>query len=340
MAYQNMVFELVGDIAGLPFPRAQTLINEALGRVYDESDWSFQMLEAGWLTPGLLFSSGNNSTQSIGTITVTPYSNIVTGDVDASAVWAAYNGAGKLPLLTQLQIRSPYFSLYNIVAYAVVGGFGRFTLDRPWMEPGGAGTAYMIYQAYYPVPGTGFKRFFAVRDTTNNAPLDYWSTGQKDLMVMDPQRTNFDQPAYVVPYEVDKRAGSATLGQMLFELWPHPLSVLPYTIAFMQRGPLLVNPGDTVPYPLTEELVKWRGREVAYLWKESQKGDGIARGNGADFRFLSQAAHAEYARELKIIRDRDRDQFDLYYTRFVRDAALGWTGLPFSTITGQLNVGR
>ena len=52
--------------------------------------------------------------------------------------------------------------------------------------------------------------------------MDWWSKTEIDLANEDAERTDFDEPLYVVPYEVDTRAGSATYGQMLFELWPHP----------------------------------------------------------------------------------------------------------------------
>jgi hypothetical protein len=217
------------------------------------------------------------------------------------------------------------------------------------MEPAvGAGVSYMIYQAYFVVPGSDdrdFKRFYEIRDTTNNAPIDYWTVNRVDLSVIDAERTIFDQPSYAVPYETDSRGqgtvnASATLGYMMYELWPHPLSQLPYTMSWLRRGPLLSAPSDTIPSPLTEDMVKWRTREAVYIWKESQKGDGVARGAGADWKFLAGAANAEYQKAKKRIGDRDRDLVELYFRRFVRDAAIGYTGQPFATITNGLNVGR
>jgi len=331
MSFADLKFRLVGEVPGIPMPLAGTLINEALGRIYDSQLWSFQIGESNWLTPGLLFSSG---TQSAGTITATVASDQIVGDATAAALWAAYSG---LPFLTECQLRSPTRSLYNIVAF---DGAATLTLDRPWMEPGGTGLAYMIYQAYFPAPVADFKRFFAVRDTTNAAPLSYWTYSQRDLAMLDPQRTNFNNPAYVVPYETDKRVGSATLGYLLLELWPQPLGILPYTFSYLRRGPLLSANTDTVPTPLTEELLMWRAKEVAYQWKESQKGDGMQRGSGADWRFLAESAKREFDNEHKVIRDLDRDLYDLYFDRYVRNTSLGWAGAPFATITGSLNVGR
>lgn len=339
MAFIDMAYGLTGEIPGLPLDLSKNKINEALGMIYDSQYWSFQLKEDNWLTPGLLFPAG--SSQSLGTIkTVARYNKIV-GDVTAAAQWNAYVVAGTLPSFAQLQIRVPYYSLYNIIGISTTTHPNdTLTLDRNWMEPPGTGQAYMIYQAYFPVPVSDFKRFFAVRDTTNAAPLSYWDFSQRDLAVIDPQRTNFDEPGYVVPYEQDQRAGSATFGNMLYELWPHPLSVLPYTYSYLRRGPLLTANADTVPYPLTEELVTWRAKEVSYLWAEAQKGKDQQRGSGADYRFLAQAANKEYGIISKTVKDKDRDLFDLYYNRFVRDAAIGYYGEPFATIVGGLNVGR
>lgn len=339
MAFANMWFEIAGEL-GMPTPLAQTKINEALGSIYDDDEqrmWSFQIRSAdNWLTPGLLFSTG---TQSAGTITATPYSNTIVGDATAAAAWVAYLNAGTLPLLTSFQIRSPYYSLYNIIAF---DGVNTFTLDRNWMEPGGSGLAYMMYQAYFPTPTADFKRFFEIRDTTNSGVIDYWSKSQKDLSVADPERTIFDQPTHAVFYGWDTRGAgtvnaSPTLGYPLFELWPHPLSVLPYTFSSLRRGSLLVNPSDTVPAPLTEDMVKWKTREACYLFKESQKGDGVARGSGADWKFLAQAAAAEYKKARNRIGKADTSIVDLFFSRFNRDQATH--SEPFATINSGLNVG-
>lgn len=324
------------EVPGLVDAYAGTLLNEALGWIYDQQMWSWQLQVGGWLTPGLLFATGPGN--SAGQITPTPYLPVVTGDATASAAWLAYIAASNLPLFTQLQIRSPFYSLYSIIKVdqtnpsAVV-----LTLDRPWMEPGGK-QSYMIYQAYFSVPVPDFKRFYAVRDTTNNYPMDYWSKTQIDLSVEDPERTVFNDPTHIVPYQPDQRAGSAVFGNMLFELWPHPLSVLPYTFNFLRRGPLMLNPGDTLPYPLTEEAVLWRAKVGAYLFKEAQKGEEMERGAGADFKFLAQSALEEFALALKPIKDRDRSLVDLYWTKFRRGLYDSTDG--YATINGQVNVGR
>jgi hypothetical protein len=333
MSFGEMVARLRGEVPGISSILARNQINEALSFVYDSRLWSFQLKYDGWLTPGLIGSNGAG--QSTGTITVDPYTNTITGDADASALWTGLTGR---PLLTELQIRIPYYSLYNIIAVddsvptAVV-----LTIDRPWMEPTQVNAAYMLYQAYFPAPVSDFKRFFAVRDTRNNAPMNFWKYSQKDLQNKDPQRTDFNLPRYVIAYGHDQRPSSATLGNMLYELWPHPLSQLPYTFTYLRRGPVLTSRADEVPYPLDDECVLWRAKELAYLWKEAQRPDGMSRGSGADNKFLSQAAYAMYEKKIKTIRDRDRDLAELLFNRFVRNPENG--NAPFATINGDLSVG-
>jgi hypothetical protein len=167
--------------------------------------------------------------------------------------------------------------------------------------------------------------------------MDYWSKSQKDLAVDDPERVIFDDPNYIVPFQVDQRAGSATYGNMLYELWPHPLSVLPYTFQYLRRGPQLIKTSDTVQLPLTEELLLWKAKEAAFIFKEAQKGEDMERGQGANWQFLAEAAHDKYLMRLKPIKDCDRDLCELYWSKFRRDPYN--EGEPFATITGTLNVG-
>ena len=414
---QNMTQELLGAVPGTNFGLVRTKINEALAAIQNEQVWSFEIQTGGWLTPGLWGGNANGSYLSPGTIGVLPYSTTIVGDATATTSWLT--PVQYPPLITQQQIRTPYYSLYSIIAlgsaptvayltintpgsgqttgaYVVngtggsgsgaqalitvsangevtippvvtnpgsayaTGGVGspptftlaaggtpatftavlnaQLTIDRPWMEPPqtlGSGT-YMIYSAYYPqLPG--FKRWFNARDTTNNVPMNWWKKTQADLANDDPERTIFDQPYYIVPYQMDTRPGSATYGQMLFELWPHPIQQLPYTFTVECNWPPLQYPTDIVPYPLTEELVKLRAYEMLYLWKETQRGDNLERGSGANWQFAMGAARAEYNDRLKRIRIMDRHLVDLYFTKVRQEPAFG--GEPFSSPDGRTNIG-
>ncbi len=411
MAFVNMYQELLG-VPGTNLGLVKTKINEALVKIQDECVWSFMLQDGGWLAPGLL-GGPSNTFLSPGTMTVVPFTQTIYGDPIATAAWTA--PVPYPPLITQQQIRVPYYSLYSITALGNSGlvsyitvtspGSGQapgvhtvagvtvpnspgsgasaqitvnadgtvtlppvilaagslytqpptftlaaggtpatftavlqatLTIDRPWMEPPQVNGTYMIYQAYFPsLPG--FKRWYNIRDTTNNYPMDWWSKTQIDLANEDAERINFNQPAFVVPYKTDTRQGSATIGQMLYELWPHPLAQLPYTFACQANSPALIYPTDTVPFPLTDEVVKWRAYEVLYLWKESQKGDDMQRGSGSNFQFLVGAAKAEYKERVKEIKNVDRNIVDLYFSKMQRTP--GFFGEPFATVTGGLNVG-
>lgn len=351
------------EIPNLSDILARIYLDEALGVIEDEQLWSFQCRDSNWTTPGLLFPANQAAVaNSSGTVTVRIGSTQVIGDATASSAWATYAASNPFAALTVCQFRLPSYSLYNIVDYNTTSNppFGTLFLDRPWGDPQGSGQAYMIYQAYFPGPVTqfivsgltqtqvlNFKRFFNVRDTTNAYALDYWSKSQQDLAFEDPQRTIFTDPAYVVPYQIDTRMNpntspptqSATFGTMLYELWPHPLSVLPYTFKYACRGPRLQNPNDTVPYPLTEEVVIEQARVQSYLFKEAAKGENVERGAGADFKFLAKAAQEVYARKIKPLKITDSGLMELYLNLF-RGNVSNVSDEGFATTNNGLNVGR
>lgn len=322
MSFRDIYSELRGT-PKMNVGLAMTLSNRGLQKIYDESLWSFQLGESGWFTP---------SEVSAGTVTTTLGSSSVQADATAKA---ALNAIPAPFLITTFQFRIPAYAIYSIVAYNP--GTGLITLDRPWMEPAGAGQTYQVYQCYYPAPSATFKRWLAVRDFTNAASLDWWSKKQGDLDFIDPQRTVFQNPSIVAPYKVDTRANSSTPGRMLFELYPQPLSPLPYALYYVDSGTPLVNPGDNVPFPLTDELVLWRAKEQAYLWCEENKGQHPEL-QKSDWQFLAEAAKLEYKERLMDIRKKDRDICDSFITQIRRFYPM--TGAPyFSAITGQATVG-
>lgn len=333
MSFVSMAKTLAnGEIPGVALSLAKTKLLDALGVIYDETDWSFQTRFDGWLNPGLKANTG--------TVTVAPYSDQVIGDAAATAAWAAIVN----PFITQLQFRNLPYSLYNIIGYDTTTNapFATLTLDRPWMEPlTGPGISYAIYQAYFAVPVQDFKKFLYIMDTTFNAPVDFTRYSPSDLATIDPQRMRFGPcvPTYAVAIGADQRPQSSTLGYLMYEIWPHNLSYMPYTFGYKRRGPMLVNPADEVPYPLTDELVLHRAREILYLYKEAQRGEQVARGSGADWRFLSQASAAEYKKVLHDIRAVDANLHQDFVTRGFSKSRSPRDGYS-TNVLGQLNVGR
>jgi hypothetical protein len=99
----------------------------------------------------------------------------------------------------------------------------------------------------------------------------------------------------------------------------------------------LVNSTDTVPYPLTDELLKWRTYEVLYIFKEAQRGENLERGRGANWQFLAKAAHDEYKDTLRQCRIMDKHQIDLYFTKARQIPPFG--GEPFASPNNSVNIG-
>lgn len=233
---------------------------------------------------------------------------------------------------------SPYilFSEGGTPATFSVQQIAVLTLDRLWTEPSQpVGSGYMAYQCYFPLPA-GFRRFFDLRDTTNNQEIDYWSLNQQQLAAIDPQRTDFSQPEFIAYVGPDTRQGSATFGQGLVEFWQGPLTELPYTAQWLVYWPALSNPNDAIPWPLSEELLKFRALEILCLWKEGSKGDSMERGSGANWQFLAGAYRKEYDARLKTIRVKDRNIVDLYMQKFNRKP---FNSEPFASVNGQMSVG-
>lgn len=327
-----MAKSLEGEVPGTPLALIQNKINEALGYIYDETDWSFQTRTDAWLASAAVTS---------GTVTATVGSTTITCDAGASSALAAFQTAGKL---VKMQFRNPAYSLYSIVSVnAVNPNAFVLTLDRNWTEPvSGSGLQYMVYQAYFPVPVAQFRKFIEIRDTTNNAEVSFTKVGQTDLAQIDPQRLQFGPsvPTFAVPWGVDTRTGSATMNYVLYEVWPHVLADIAYTFSYRQRGGPLVNNSDTVVYPITEECVMWRTKNVLYQWKEAQKGEGMQRGSGADWRFLAQEAMKEYGRALRNCRAIDANLHRDFLTRQSSPGAgQNFDGYS-NNVTGSLNIGR
>lgn len=330
MSYLSMTTALQGDIPGVARKQAQSALRRALTKIYQDRSWSFQTAYAGWLAGKVLLTNG--------TFTVTQYTDQVIADATATALIAGLVGR---PFITELQYRDPQRSPYNIVGIDndVNAPFTTLTLDRLWMEPtSGPGQPYMIYQCYFPAPVENFRGFQEIRDTTDASRIDYWSKSQASLALDDPQRLVFGTPGYCVEWGPDLRPGSSTYGFRLYELWPQQLSLVPYSFGYEYDGPMLTLPTDRVPYPLTEELLMWRAKEELYDYAEANKDPKQERGTGANFQYLSTKAHAQYAEILTKVTAVDANLRNDLQTQ-VDSFAGPWGQDPYSTRTGQMNVG-
>lgn len=320
MSLATMIAEMRGAVPNYSAMLARTHIREAWTDIRKMRGWSFQLGNSGFSAPSAV---GN------GTVTVTLGSATVTGDATASAAWAT--ASTPVSLLTQRQFRIAFGTIYNILSVDfTIPTAATLTLDRPYIDQQtGSGLGYKIYQCYYPVPVDGFLAWESILDVGNVIWLNVSPTrrGREWADQWDPQRQIFMNPQAVLPYGPDTRTGSATFGRMMYELYPQPLSQYTYQSWYSWEGPDLVAGTDTLPYPMTEQVVKAYARVKAYEWAEANKDPANPRGAGADFRFLMGGALSEAKAWLKDVRGVDQDLVNMWQSTMSRISGLG----PVST---------
>jgi len=308
MAFIDMTSELSGCIAKLPIDYAGTLVNRAWRDIRRQNLWSFQLFESNWVSPNLI---------NAGTVTTTQGANTVVFDATASTALAAVYPGGPFPAgLLSRQFRVGISTIYNIWAYSISSGIVTLTLDRPYTDVSGVGQPYSIFQCYYAAPFQDFWRWINIRDIINFNNLNINGT-RKQVDEMDPQRTLFYLPTWVVPYQNDMNPLSPTYTWPLFELWGQPQYTLTYQLYGIRRGAPLVLDTDTLPPPIGEDVVIALAQAYAYQWAEGNKGD-MPRNAGSDYKFLIGAAMAEHKRLLRDYRRADRELIDNYYDIYRR----------------------
>lgn len=250
-----------------------------------------------------------------GTVAFTQGLNTAT--FDATAIAAINTASTPYSLVTQRQFRpntpGGVAAIYNIIAYDQVAGIA--TMDRPIADPGGTGLSYQIYQLYYTPPMLDFLTWLDIRNMQMFLSLNLLRN-RAWIDEHDPQRSFYLFPTHAVPYGIDLRGAgtvnaSATLGFPMFELWGQPTNNFVYTCYGIRRGVDLVNPTDTLPIQLADDLVLTKAREYAYEWAESNK-DMSPRSSGPDFRFLMGKAHDDYNKLLTKYRKQDKELVDNY----------------------------
>lgn len=249
----------------LPVELAKRLVNRARRDIYDSRLWSFLIVQTQITCPAII---------TAGSVTVTQYSNQVTGDATASAAWTGLSN----PVITFRQFRQAGGPLYNIAAADfTVPAAVVLTLDRPYQEPSGTLQAYNLYQAYYPptdpatnAPTADFIKWVSVYDPINGYPLKLNYT-QEWLNSADPQRGDVGQPYYVCSYKEIPVSGSSN-PVPFFELWPHPTDGVSRIAFYKKGGADFTSSGDSMPSELPTELIEIRSRYRAYEWAEANKG--------------------------------------------------------------------
>jgi hypothetical protein len=320
-----MQAELRGCVPKLPYAYSKTLVNRAWNTVRKSQLWSFNLFTSGWVTPPLL---------TTGTVTATTGLATIQFDATAQAAIIAWQSANPYVLVTQLQFRISVGGIYSLIAYNP--GTGAGLLDNIFVDPGGAGQQYQLYQLYYAPPMKDFLGWLSVRNPSFflNLELD---TTRAYIDSIDPQRTWYQFPTRVVPFGIDIRGqgtvnASATLGFPLFELWGQPVNPFGYQCYGMRQGVDLVQPNDTLPVQVGEDLIMAKAREYAYEWAEANK-DLTPRNAGPDFRFLIGQCQAIYAKLLIQYRRQDREFIDNYFSQLGSGYSLRAIGI-YNTIAG------
>lgn len=339
MALSNIVAELRGCVPGYSALLARTHAREAWTDIRNMTGWSFQLGVGSLSTPGKV---------SAGTVTVQLGVDTVIGDAAATTAWLT--AGTPLSAISQRQFRVGAGTIYNIINYDDGSDpsnspnfpFATLTLDRLYSDLVASNApqptqGYTIYQCYFPTPVKEFEAWEGFNDVTNVIPLNTSPSKEERTRIDrgDPQRQIFSNPGTLLPYEVDQRPGSATLGWMMYELYPQPQAQYAYQLWYTWKGPGLTAPTDTLPYPMTEHCVKALARVKAYEWAEANKDAANPRGAGADFRFLMGAAQSEHDTQIKAIRLLDRDRVDMWKAKMTRLTGFGPIA-TFDPSTGEV----
>jgi len=333
MALAEMMAELRGSVAKLPFAYTKTLVNRAWKETREQNLWSFNLFDSGWFSPPMI---------NAGTCTVQQGATLVTFD-PLIATPALIAGTTNYSLITQRQFRGGSIAgisqIYNIINFDPIHGL--VTLDRPYMDQTVTNGAYSIYQVYYPPPMQDFLTWVSVRNMAMFLDLILTaSRGQIDAQ--DPQRSWYQFPTHVVPYGIDVRGTgtltpSATSGFPLFELWGQPVTPFSYACYGIRRGTDLVNPTDTLPTQTPQELILAKARYYAYEWAEANK-DMSPRSQGPDYRFLMGQAEKVYQDLLRKYRRQDKEYVDLWFVNRNLKAA-PWNIGQYNTIAHVASTG-
>ena len=327
MAFQDMVAELRGAVPKISITFCPTLINRAYRDIREANLWSFLLYESSWITPPLI---------STGTMTANQGSSSVTFDANAIAAINAAQLTSTYSLITQRQLRSSAAGgIYNIIAYNPTTGAA--TLDRPYADQSfGAGLSYQLYQLYYAALYSDHLTYLTITNPSMFLSLDLTAT-RSTIDLTDPQRSWYEFPTKAVPLGIDYRGQgtatpSATLNYPLYELWGQPVSPFTYQCYAIRRGVDLVNPADTLPVQIPQELVLARAKYYAYEWAEANK-DLSPRSVGPDFKFLMGATMALYTKLLTLYRKQDKEFCDNWLTNRSLNAVTANWGY-YSTLSG------
>lgn len=262
--FRDFYKALEGDVPKLSEPKAKQIINEALSQIYDSHLWHFLIEQSYIIIPNQL---------TTGTLAFVRGSRGVTPSVAAKA---ALDSFGLLPPLTDCQVRIGNGQPYEIASYDNAASSDNITLSQPYLDTSNPTATYSIYRAYFSPPFStdssgspifDFLRFKIIHNRVpGNRPLTLVT--QDWINKRNPQRNSGAEPYAYAPF-----SNRASDGVPLYEFEPPPTVSRNLFCIYQKRGQALVNDRDTIPSPLTTQLLMKLARYNAYEWADSHKGE-------------------------------------------------------------------
>ena len=308
MAYLDLISQLCGELPGLSPLLAQRYLNQALGQIYNERLWSFNVLDGAVNCPAAVIA---------GTVSITQYSDTVTLDATASAAVLPQTLVGATPGILNMQIRfapstaATASQIYNIISFDDTNPAALIlTLNRVVQEATNATASYQFYRCYVIAPMTDFLKWESFNDFANAiALLDPRVNYTSALFdARDPQRQ-----AQGIAYFLGHYAGgfqelppsgavrplnTISAGQNAWELWPHPTQGQNFYVRFRRQGALFTLPTDTQPSALSDVLILARTKaDYAYPFAAANVAN-FPTFKGANWTLLITEAKNQYKENL------------------------------------------
>ncbi len=293
MGYSDQASELVGTLPGLSPFLAETYITKAWRDVCNSRLWSFLMVEGAIVLPAQI---------TAGSVTVTQFGTTVTCNAAATTALTPYLAG--TPLLTQMQFRANGGSIYNILVAS--GSPLVLTLDRPFVELGGAGLQYQVYRCYITAPSSDFLRWESLDDFQFGYAItgDRLSRSRMEFDRRDPQRQSVGQA-----YFLGENKGQ-TASTPFWELWPGPTSGQTFIATYRSKGlaPDFSTPSSAQPPIIPDQLIGFRALGwYGYQWAQANRG-AFPRYAKYNFEGLIKDTQAMYSRLLLDIKRIDDEQ--------------------------------
>ncbi len=133
------------------------------------------------------------------------------------------------------------------------------TLDELYREGTLPSTPALVYRALYQPNDSTFDRLGHITDPITGYEFGWDTLMREELDLIDPRRSSVGNP-----FRVYFRGFASSTGLPIYELWPGPTVERAFVVNYWSRGVDFASDTDTVPFPVTEELLLLGARMVAY----------------------------------------------------------------------------